>query len=207
MNYHIGCGYTVGKSWLNYDSSLIALIDQIPLLNKFFRLNKIKFPKGIKYGNILKNKLCEENAAENIFCSHVLEHVTYEESKKILNNIYYMLKVGGNFRIVVPSLEVRINEYLEKNDANLFMESLGCVEKNENLNLTKKLRFLFGNSRHKWMYDEKSLYNLLKNQGFKNIRSCEFGDSGIDVFSEVERKDRFIENNEKYRAVAFHCTK
>ena len=207
MNYHIGCGYTVGKSWLNYDSSLIALIDQIPLLNKFFRLNKIKFPKGIKYGNILKNKLCEENAAENIFCSHVLEHVTYEESKKILNNIYYMLKVGGNFRIVVPSLEVRINEYLEKNDANLFMESLGCVEKNENLNLIKKLRFLFGNSRHKWMYDEKSLYNLLKNQGFKNIRSCEFGDSGIDVFSEVERKDRFIENNEKYRAVAFHCTK
>ena len=53
-NYHIGCGYTIGKSWLNYDSSPIAFFDQRPILNQIIRINKSKFPKGIIYGNIVK---------------------------------------------------------------------------------------------------------------------------------------------------------
>ncbi|XOJ73059.1 hypothetical protein ABXT43_06590 [Candidatus Pelagibacter sp. Uisw_114] len=28
-----------------------------------------KFPKGVRYGNIVKNLLCEENTANNIYCS------------------------------------------------------------------------------------------------------------------------------------------
>ena len=36
-NYHIGCGYTVGKNWINYDSSLIAFLNktQAPI-NDFY---------------------------------------------------------------------------------------------------------------------------------------------------------------------------
>ena len=68
-NYHIGCGYTIGKSWLNYDSSPIAFVDQIPILNKIIRINKSKFPKGILYGNIVKKKLCIDNFNQVYFNS------------------------------------------------------------------------------------------------------------------------------------------
>ena len=206
-NYHIGCGYKIGKSWKNYDVSPVALVDKIPLINKILKFNPIKFPNEIIYGNIVKKKFCENNTADNIFCSHMLEHISFEDGKKVLNKIYEMLKPNGVFRIVVPSLDARINEYQITKDGNLFMESLSCVNKNENSNLINKLRFLFGNSRHKWMYDEKSLYNEIKKVGFKQIRKCYFGDSGIDIFSEVEEMDRFNENDKKYQALAFHCIK
>ena len=206
-NYHIGCGYTVGKNWINYDSSLIAFFDRIPILNLISKLNKEKFPKEIKYGNIVKTKFCDDNLADNIYCSHVLEHVTLYDGKKMLKNIYDMLKPNGVLRIIVPSLEARIDRYNKHKDANLFMESLGCVNKNENNSFLKKIRFLFGGARHKWMYDKNSLLTELKLSGFQNIRVCEFGDSGLNIFNEVENKDRFEEENGNLKAIAFHCIK
>ena len=206
-NYHIGCGYTLGKSWINCDNSPIAFFDQIPLLSRLIKINKRKFPDGITYGNIVKKKLCNKESADNIYCSHVLEHVSYFDAKKMLKNIYDMLKKGGVFRIVVPSLESRIEKYQENKDANKFMESLGCVSKSENTNLINKIRFLFGGSRHRWMYDEKSLYEELKIAGFDNVRNCFYGDSGLKIFSEVEDEERFYSDKKTIKEIAFHCIK
>ena len=206
-NYHIGYGYTIGKSWLNYDSSPIAFFDQMPILNQIIGINKSKFPKGIIYWNIVKKKLCNNNSAENIYCSHVLEHVSYLDAKKMLKNIYEMLKKGGVLRIVVPSLEARIENYKENTDANIFMESLGCVKKNEDSSLLNKFRFLLGGSRHRWMYDKKSLYNELEIAGFNNIRNCDYGDTGLDIYFEVEDEDRFYSEDKKIKELAFHCIK
>ena len=113
-NYHIGCGFIIGKSWLNYDNSLFLLIDKISLLNKIFKYNKNKLPKEVKYGNIVKNKLCNKNSADNIYCCDVLEHLVLNNGKKMLRNIYEMLKLGGVLRIVVPSLESRVEHYIKK---------------------------------------------------------------------------------------------
>ena len=33
MNIHIGCGYTVGKSWKNYDVTPTARFEKIPLFS------------------------------------------------------------------------------------------------------------------------------------------------------------------------------
>ena len=44
------------------------------------------------------------------------------------------------------------------------------------------------------MYDETSLQKELEIIGFKDIRKCEFGDSGLSIFTEVEDKDRFFFN-------------
>lgn len=206
-NYHIGCGYKIGKNWVNFDNSPIAFIDNLPFLNKILKINKLKFPNGIKYGNIVKKPLCLENSADNIYCSHVLEHVSYLDAKKMLKNIYFMLKKNGIFRIVVPSLKSRIDDYNIDKDADKFLNSLGCFNKNENKNLTSKLRYFFGGSRHRWMYDETSLQTELEQTGFKEIRKCEFGDSGINIFSEVEDKNRFFFNNGKSKELSFHCTK
>jgi hypothetical protein len=41
--------------------------------------------------------------------------------------------------------------------------------------------------------------------GFKNIKSCSFNDSNIEVFSEVEDLHRFIDGD--FKEVALQCTK
>jgi hypothetical protein len=50
--------------------------------------------------------------------------------------------------------------------------------------------WLAGNT-HLWMYDYNSLCLELQAAGFTNIRRANFGDSGIELFNDVEDSDRW----------------
>ena len=201
VNIHLGCGDTIGHSWQNFDSSPILILKK---MKSFFFKNEINLNK-ITFGNIVKKKLCEDNTADNIYFSHVLEHMNFSDAKRSLKNIYKMMKSEGSLRIVVPSLEKRIDKYLINKEANEFIKSLHFFDISSENSLFRKIKFFIGNSRHRWMYDANSLKNILEENGFKKIRPCKFGDSGIKVFEEVERLDRFLDDG--YDALAFHCIK
>jgi hypothetical protein len=55
------------------------------------------------------------------------------------------------------------------------------------------------------MYDNKSIQKHLVEAGFKKIKKCKIGDSGINVFSEVEKLHKFIDGD--FTEVAIQCTK
>ena len=55
------------------------------------------------------------------------------------------------------------------------------------------------------MYDNNSMQKYLFEAGFKNIRKSKIGDSGIKVFTEVEEKHRFVDQD--FIEVALQCTK
>jgi predicted SAM-dependent methyltransferase len=205
MNIHIGCEFKIGKSWKNYDVSYVALFEKIPIIGKILKINSNRYPKEVNYGDISTSVLCKANEAENIFCSHTLEHMPLEGMKSALNNIYTMLKPNGCFRLIVPNLKIRAEHYIRNENADLFLETIGMGQKNNTKTFMQKLRNLFGNSLHKWMYDEKSMQKYLFEAGFKSVRKCQFGDSGIEVFSEVEELHRFIDKD--FIEVAFQCTK
>jgi hypothetical protein len=67
--------------------------------------------------------------------------------------------------------------------------------------LSSNLKNLYGNSKHLWMWDYKSLEFELNKAGFVNIRPCNFGDAADPMFKLVEKEGRFFE------AAAFECTK
>jgi predicted SAM-dependent methyltransferase len=134
-----------------------------------------------------------------------LEHMTKESMQRALKNIYFMLKPGGCFRLIVPDLEIRVQKYLKENDCDAFIESIGFGKKKNDKNFIDFLRKLFGNSGHLWMYDNKSMQKNLAEAGFGNIRKCKIGDSGIKVFSEVEEIHRFVDGD--FIEVALQCTK
>ena len=194
-NFNIGSNITLGKNWINIDNSPIIILK-----------NFLSIDKKLKFGNIVNKQLCSSNEADNIYLSHVLEHLTFEDADKALLNIYKMLKKGGFLRIVVPSLKSRINLYLKNNDGDELLGSLGICLKSES-NFLKKMRFYFGLSRHKWMYDEISLKKKLIKSGFSNLRLCSFGDSKRNIFKEIENKDRFLEKNGSLPAVAIEAIK
>ena len=207
MNIHIGCEHKIGKNWHNYDVSYVAVFEKIPILGGLIKINSKKYPKEVKYGDISKSMLCDENEAQNIYCSHTLEHMTLESMQKSLKNIYRMLKPSGCFRVIVPDLKERVNHYIKNKNSNKLLDTLGMGKKKNDNSLIDKVRNLFGNSNHLWMYDEESLKSYLINAGFKDIKSCKFGDSSIDVFSEVEEESRFIDREFGFREVAFQCSK
>lgn len=205
-NIHIGCGYTVGKSWKNYDVTPTSRFEKIPILGKIIKINQNKFPKEVIYGDITKKPLCQPGEADNIFCSHTLEHMAFEEMKISLSNIYTMLKPGGCFRLIVPSLETKVEKYMKDNNANNFIKDIGMGEISKPKKIFSKIRNLFGNSKHLWMYDNKSMSKELENKKFENINICKFGDSNIKVFEEVEEKERFVDS-QGLPEVCIQCTK
>jgi predicted SAM-dependent methyltransferase len=205
MNIHIGCEFKIGKNWKNYDISITAQIEKIPLLRKFIKINSLPYPKEVIYGDISKKPFCKENEADNIYCSHALEHMTKEDMQRALKNIYFMLKSKGCFRLIVPDLETRAKKYLKNQDSDAFIESIGFGREKNDRSFKDLLRKLFGNSGHLWMYDNKSMQKYLTEAGFKNIRKSKIGDSGIKIFSEVEEKHRFIDGD--FTEVAIQCTK
>lgn len=205
MNIHIGCEFKIGKGWKNYDVTYVAIFEKIPIIGNLIKINSKKYPKEVIYGDIAKSILCNENEADNIFCCHTLEHMPLENMVDALKNIYKMLKPGGTFRLIVPNLRTRAEHYIKNQNADYFLETIGMGQKKNNKKILDKLRNLFGNSSHKWMYDEKSITKYLIDSGFKNIRPCKFGDSGIEVFKEVEELKRFIEGD--FIECAFQCSK
>ena len=193
-----GCGLSNPDKWENFDSSPTLRIQRTPLLGMLLKptLNVV-FPRNIKYGNIVKGLNVSKNTYDGIYCSHVLEHLSYTDLLKSLQNTYEYLKHGGIFRMVLPDLEFLCREYIDgvnikdpKSSLKFMNESLLGV-KERNRGLKQLMVDSFGNAKHLWMWDYYSLSLELKGVGFKEIRRCEFNDSKDEMFLMVEEKDRF----------------
>lgn len=199
---HIGCGLIAPQEWLNIDASPSLIISQLPLIGRSL-LSLIagpKWPKSVKYGDIVKGLSIKPESCELIFAAHVLEHLSFPDFQTAMKNIYSYLKPGGIFRAIVPELDQYISIYmtqrsdshLSPNAAHEFMKesSLGCQSSRRNL--SQRLREAFSNSRHQWMWDEPSLTEAFAQHGFKAIRRCHYHDWSDARFGCVEKENNYL---------------
>jgi hypothetical protein len=201
-----GCGFTAPDGWINYDSSPTLRFERIPLLGKLYTRNSQRFPGNVKYGDIVKGLPEAPDSCDAVYCSHVLEHLAYNDFIRALKNTYLILKPGATFRGVVPDLKAAVTDYLAQYDkqdapANILMQTTMLGVESRNKGLIGGIKGLYGNSKHLWMWDYKSLAFELDKIGFKNIRQAKYGDADDVQFSIVEEEDRF------YKAAAFECKK
>ena len=106
----------------------------------------------------------EDNSIDEIYASHVFEHVKYIDTKKTLLGVHRVLTQGGKFYISVPDMNVLFSQFLEK--------------KNEIKDKIQIIRMIFGgqtdkNDFHYFGWDFELLTSLLKNVGFKDIEKVE----------------------------------
>ena len=201
-----GCGFSAPEAWTNYDASPTLRFERLPIVGKIYTRNSQRFPENVKYGDIVKGLPEQPNSCDGIYCSHVLEHLAYNDFLRALKNTYLILKPGGLFRGVVPDLKAAALDYIEKFDtnaspANSFMQSTMLGIEDRGTNLIGMAKGILGNSKHLWMWDYKTLKYELEKAGFKNVRPCVLGDSADSNFSLVEEESRF------YSAAAFECQK
>lgn len=183
---HIGCGLTAPAMWRNIDASPTVLLGSIPILGRV--LVPRPFPKNVRYGDIVRGLDLPHGSCRAVFGSHMLEHLTYDGCLKALHNIHGLLAPRGILRVIVPDLRKIATVYLDHagdDAASEFVRSSGLGEEVT----TPTLRRLFGNSRHRWMWDEKSLTQALQNSGFKPVRPCAYGDNPL--FEAVEDESRY----------------
>lgn len=201
-----GCGFTAPDGWLNFDASPTLRFERIPVFGRMYTRNKQRFPANVLYGDIVKGLPVKRGSCQGVYCSHILEHLSLEDFKVALKNTFEILKPGGIFRCVVPDLKIAAEDYLkasqDDNNASIaFIENILLGVKKKERGLFGMLKSSIGNSHHLWMWDYKSLAEQLETVGFKDIRTCQYGDCKDLHFNRVEEKARFE------KAVAIECRK
>jgi hypothetical protein len=197
LEVQYGAGWTPGPGWLNFDSSPSVRLERLPIVGRFIRINKSRFPQDILFGDIVKGLPVKRGTVTAIYASHVLEHLCYDDFWLALANTYESLAAGGVFRLIVPDLEARARRYVKKLEAGdpeaagRFLRETGLGQASPPRTLAQRLRKLWGNTEHLWMWDEPSMASALRQTGFVDIRRCHFGDATDPSFSAVERADRF----------------
>ncbi len=201
IKLNLGCGAVRPEGWINTDSSINARLQKFPLIGKamakFFKRPQYH-SKNFQYMNLNKQWTFNSNSVDIVYASHLFEHLSSKSASLFLKESYRVLKPGGCIRIVVPDLykicKAYINEYEEGNTddpTQYIMWAINMHRENQYKNLNWAKKIIFGIQdyphQHKYMYDEKSLLYKLKNTGFQDILSFEYGISNyIKEINDVE---------------------
>jgi len=148
INLIIGSGGTSYKNWIKSNIETINLLEK-KSFDLFFKLDSI----------------------DTILCEHVFEHLTYEQGKIAVGNIYLYLKKGGFARLAVPDGNHPSQDYIK------WVRPGGAGD---------------GASDHKILYNYKSFSEIFINQGFK-VKILEYYDeNGIFHHQQWNSEDGFI---------------
>jgi predicted SAM-dependent methyltransferase len=198
---NLGCGAVRPQGWINTDSSLNANLQKIPVIGKVITRNFSKVvykDSNVVYMNLNKPWNYSNDSLDVVYGSHVFEHLSLKTAELLLKEAYRCLRPGGVIRLAVPDLYKICKKYIadyESGDEKAYEFILWAINMHRegqygaNLNMAKKFVFELQGypHQHKFMYDEKSLGNKLKNWGFVDIHSLEYGVSNfIPEIKEVE---------------------
>jgi SAM-dependent methyltransferase len=195
-----GCGpFSAPAGWKNYDASPTLRLQQLPVIGKLLRSGMhVAFHPDVLLGDIRKGlPRIKENSCDGIYCSHVLEHLSYEDCRLAVKNTYHLLKPGGYFRCVVPDLESASRRYLDNlrsndQEANIkFLEETMLGKQKRPSGFKQLVQHAFGNREHLYMWDRISLAHLLHQTGFRQVRPCDYNDCPDNMFQLVEEEIRF----------------
>jgi SAM-dependent methyltransferase len=191
-----GCGLCAPVDWLNFDAGPAFWMQKnLPFLKPMFaKRGYPDYPRNIVFADVVKGLPLAPDSVKAIYCSHVLEHLSLDDFRTAIRNVYRYLKPGGTFRLVVPDLEYLARTYIADPDptANSRFMSDGCLGRKRALpGLAGLGRKLFGRTGHLWMWDFKGMARELAEAGFINIRRAQIGDSSDPHFVDVEDPGRW----------------
>ena len=157
-----------------------------------------------KRGDIAKTLVVTTRRAETLERVRKLGLADVVEADAARANTRRYLAPGGTFRLVVPDLAQLARDYLANAStqaAHEFMDAAYLGQRQRSRGLRGALASWLGNSRHQWMWDEKSMRERLEKAGFTRIRRCDFGDATDRRFDAVEDASRFA------GCLAMECSK
>jgi predicted SAM-dependent methyltransferase len=204
-----GAGNEAIKGWVNFDASPTLVIQKIPIVGRLMRskLNCV-FDDEIRYGDVVKGLPLSPDSVDGLFCSHVLEHLSFSDCLTALRNSYTYLKTGGRFRILVPDLSYYISKYQQAQAsiyagaaAYQFIKDTGLGLEVSRSTVKQRLVDAFSGSAHRWMWDYHALYKALADHGFVEIKRFEQGKCEDEMFLRPERDHQFS------HAIAIECMK
>jgi predicted SAM-dependent methyltransferase len=133
----------------------------------------------------------ESNSLDYVFSEHMIEHVSYEGARKMLQECYRTLKPGGKIRIATPDLQTVVRVLTDSQDAavqryiRFYVDRfVGPTVPYDPAQMVNTLFYQFG---HQFIYNESSLSHALQQAGFTQVRRCAVGVSDDPMLRNVEQ--------------------
>jgi predicted SAM-dependent methyltransferase len=124
----------------------------------------------------------ENDTIDEIYSSHLFEHLTFNEASVLFDECKRVLRPGGIFSICVPNSKRYIDAYFNKNQEFWKNEQLdfltNAYNKTTLIDYVNYIAYMDGH--HKYMFDEENLLFILISHGFKNVKIRDF-DIKIDM--------------------------
>ncbi len=173
----IGAGRTSIQGWLSSD---LTLSDHAIYLDA-----RKRFP-------------FEKDSFDYVYSEHMIEHISWNEGQRMLQECRRILKPGGTLRIATPDLAVLIglynpnghplNEAFTKWITDRHLKDIGVY----------KAPFVINNAFYNWghqfLYDGELLTLALKQAGFTTIEQCQPGESADEHLKGIESHGKHVKN-------------
>lgn len=167
IKLNVGCGTDYKDGWVNIDNNSDDNIDKLDL--DWDLRDPLPF---------------DDNSVDYIFNEHFVEHLTVEESRKILKDLRRVLKPGGVLRTAMPDLEWVVNNYLKLSTKD--------VRKRFNVDFVETraewINISFRWWGHKWLYDWEELERRMEETGFSNVKRCTLNKSKYPQLQGLETR-------------------
>ena len=112
IKLNLGCGKDIKKNFINID---------------FYKHPNTKVDLITDLGKKMPFK---DSSVDYIYSSHLLEHLTWIEGNKLINDCYRVLKKGGKIRILIPDFRKIFKCYI-KNDFKFFKPFINNLNNND----------------------------------------------------------------------------
>ena len=130
----------------------------------------------------------DDNTFDECRSSHVMEHIPCTRINRAISEQFRVLKPGGKIRVIVPSLEILIERYNNKekyrkfwndtkNDPGIYMDSE--LKKPFETDDEAFAGILYLNGNHVNAFTTESLTAIMRRAGFINIENCDDEEIGI----------------------------
>jgi SAM-dependent methyltransferase len=182
---HLGAFDVAHDGWLNTDVTPHIAIARVPglarLLHAAGRMTDERWAahragvfRRMHHLDLTRRLPYPDGAFEAAFGSHVLEHLSPQEAEAALRELHRVLRPGGILRVVVPDLDHEVGRY-DPAQPDEFVEGLFQGRERSR-----------SHHRHWWLYNERSLAELLTRTGFADVRRCAYREGRCP---DVERID------------------
>ena len=119
-------------------------------------------------------------SVNNIYSSHLLEHIAYDQLIPFLHECRRVMKNGGEFSVCVPNFRLYVDAY---KDGKLFRNretwwQPGLIDTGSSIDQLNYIAYM--KDEHKYMFDEENLINTLIKCGFSNVQLRDF-DKELDL--------------------------
>jgi hypothetical protein len=174
IKVQLGCGQNVRKDWINCDKSFNMWLRRAT--RKYYR--RIDLSKAFPF---------EDNSIDYIYNEDFIEHFDQATGMLILVECHRTLKQNGALRISTPNLAYWLTpEKMKERNGS-------CDSYSGFLALVKTHWRQWG---HKLLYTPQLLKEALTFTGFREIVMCNYSESNIEAFknidSRIDQKDSNI---------------